>query len=516
MTGGYRVDLPDGRTQIVTYRVDPENGYQAEVRYEGEAQYPDQPGYKASPYGPPEPSREVDALKTKRQLSKNKWNRFPKRLNLGEVIRERENFHDLFAEPSTIDVDRPERTITLNEEKEPSPEPEPSFSSSATNFAHQGRTKPNHVQEVRLGPGHSADSSILPLNIPKPILHQFEGSEPNSNNNKPGPDPSLIEPKHEISGVVDWRNCNNLDSCLDSLQIITEERQRTETAEPNVKQLSSSRIEDFSDLEETIYSEPLPEPEPEVESKLKKPDSLSIISEIYNLPSPLENHLTPSEEKSSNYERQRKRNIATNQHKPGSSRFASHLTTVADVNFKNQDQESTKAPRFVAHFDEILSLGSDNLKPVPFQNDNINPYEYPTNLDPDFLVQDLPEPTEPTNILEPLKHINPELNQDYSPDPDLGNYDSDSTDIEYYADYNLFPFGARLTSIIKPNINFIQETREKEDIPTSRIPGIPGPEITTPSWRGSLEPTITPVQRNSRGRLVSNGKTFIPEYSPSF
>ncbi|KAF2367124.1 Insect cuticle protein [Trinorchestia longiramus] len=45
-TGEYRVLLPDGRTQIVSYKVDDNNGYQADVTYEGEAR----------PYEPPSPS----------------------------------------------------------------------------------------------------------------------------------------------------------------------------------------------------------------------------------------------------------------------------------------------------------------------------------------------------------------------------------------------------------------------------------------------------------------------------
>ncbi|KAK9709653.1 Insect cuticle protein [Popillia japonica] len=40
--GEYRVQLPDGRTQIVTYYADWQTGFHADVRYEGQPRYPDQ------------------------------------------------------------------------------------------------------------------------------------------------------------------------------------------------------------------------------------------------------------------------------------------------------------------------------------------------------------------------------------------------------------------------------------------------------------------------------------------
>ncbi|XP_050315780.1 pro-resilin-like [Anthonomus grandis grandis] len=40
--GEYRVQLPDGRTQIVTYYADWQTGFHADVKYEGQATYPAQ------------------------------------------------------------------------------------------------------------------------------------------------------------------------------------------------------------------------------------------------------------------------------------------------------------------------------------------------------------------------------------------------------------------------------------------------------------------------------------------
>ena len=55
-SGSYRVNLPDGRVQTVTYTADHYDGFVADVKYEGEAQYPPEKEYKPAPapkYAPP-------------------------------------------------------------------------------------------------------------------------------------------------------------------------------------------------------------------------------------------------------------------------------------------------------------------------------------------------------------------------------------------------------------------------------------------------------------------------------
>ena len=51
--GGYRVALPDGRTQVVNYHVEGDSGFVAHVNYHGQAHYPDyKPGYEGKDYQP--------------------------------------------------------------------------------------------------------------------------------------------------------------------------------------------------------------------------------------------------------------------------------------------------------------------------------------------------------------------------------------------------------------------------------------------------------------------------------
>ncbi|KAK2715057.1 cuticle protein 21-like [Artemia franciscana] len=72
VVGSYRVLLPDGRLQIVSYTVDEHSGFNADIKYEGEAQYPaytpkyDKVSYEKPKYNKPtysEPSYQKPSYK---------------------------------------------------------------------------------------------------------------------------------------------------------------------------------------------------------------------------------------------------------------------------------------------------------------------------------------------------------------------------------------------------------------------------------------------------------------------
>merc|ERR1712018_280106 len=56
LAGSYRVNLPDGRVQIVTYTADHHNGFVADVKYEGTAAYPEEKPYHPAPKCAPAPA----------------------------------------------------------------------------------------------------------------------------------------------------------------------------------------------------------------------------------------------------------------------------------------------------------------------------------------------------------------------------------------------------------------------------------------------------------------------------
>ncbi len=61
LQGSYRVNLPDGRVQIVTYTADHTNGFVADVKYEGTAVYPEEKPYAPAPKYAPAPPKYAPA-----------------------------------------------------------------------------------------------------------------------------------------------------------------------------------------------------------------------------------------------------------------------------------------------------------------------------------------------------------------------------------------------------------------------------------------------------------------------
>jgi len=207
VTGSYKVDLPDGRTQIVSYEVDPQKGYQAEVTYIGQASYPDTPGYKATPYGPPEPIKPLDYKKFKRQLPKKKLTKVQKNSKTETKQRKKEVKleDDLFAEPSELTYNRPERTLVVEGKED----------------------NKSRKQQKELRKESYLNNDDIDDEGPTPL------AEPLSLRSNPGP-----TSEERKSRVINWNKCRDLDSCQSAIQIISDEPAKDEDA-------ANSSVEEF-------------------------------------------------------------------------------------------------------------------------------------------------------------------------------------------------------------------------------------------------------------------------------
>jgi hypothetical protein len=117
-------------------------------------------------------------------------------------------------------------------------------------------------------------------------------------------------------------------------------------------------------------------------------------------------------------------------------------------------------------------------------------------------------PRETSSINKPTlitRNIPHELQEDFEDKPvETENDDS----LDYYEDYNGFPFGARLPSFISPVANSLASTDSKEILKS--------PEAETdvqylPVTR-DVSVSYSPVHKGSTVRLIYSGDSYVPEY----
>jgi len=541
VTGSYKVDLPDGRRQIVSYSVHPKEGYHAEVTYIGEAKYPDSPLYGATPYGPPEPIHRYGNPKFKRQLPKRKSIHFPfpakKAANKKKASAPQESpvqafsvekaspeaNSDLFAEPSEINYERPERTVVAEKTDSATEarDQKPLKLAAVSSEENSSRVEESHPVESRVGHNAALEN---PENEPEPL------PEPLSLRAQPQVTENL-----RVGKFIDWSNCKNLDDCLTSLEIVDDTKPSTKvkmtelTVNDHVKADSeeeteeSELLEEFEvDVNDDLLSEIYkiesttakrysynPTTSPPLSSSTLVPASSSTVK----IHAPLNLSPNPSE-------KQRKRNVGQN------TKFNKVLYRT-DVSRKpSAVQANYYRPRYVAHYDTVfdVNVGRPDLKPVEFAK--VHPYEYPSYDGNGQKASSIFRKSFRENTFKSVVENEAEK-----------ALDANHEDIDYFEDYNIFPFGARIESVVVPTLNQLPEEPTSNPASTSDLPSAssrteafspteaPTTKVmttlvdhdhTVPPSTTTVTPTVTPVHRNKKVRLISKGNTFVPEYVPTF
>lgn len=639
VTGRYMVDLPDGRTQIVSYSVHPDKGYQAEVNYIGEALYPDEPGYSANPYGPPEPIKPKHYKKYEHQQSKQEpATKRPAKEALSKTRKPAYPLDsDLFAEPSQINYERPERTPVQVE-------------------VAQAPAKSDESTKERVGQQESAART-------DEVIAQFkeEDEEPT-----PLAEPlSLQQPqkrkaqKSRDARVLKKADCQGLDSCLTTLEFNLDEPQSDEdtiqteqTAGKHEKDSAnqvgpSYAVNGENKAKENVAADIVEEKKvgstlPDNEDDLTK----ILLSEIYgsvtesstnrkyaynpttapvvHLPeASLVHQLSPTAvpkaspsfstsstvqqttggeltSAKANPTQSIQPDIVIGQSSSVATRPSPSEATLAQVNWQTTTQAAVNptwpsqlrwsvgidqpnhSPHLYAYYPSpnpvpfqliqerprkrnilrgsapgLQDIGS-RFKNILYRRDYLEKKASQQTPAPQETVIDINAETGPVHFtkVSPPRTIDSTDKQPLRSPPvtvstarttttatttvsasstpvsgssgsrgeehvatssaqsaDEADEDEHQEEVDYYEDYSVFPFGARLPSVIFPNINLLADTQKVvlPDRLTAEVSAGDGGERSP-----ARASNITPVHPDGKVRLVSQGTKYIPEYVPSY
>jgi len=460
--GSYRIALPDGRTQVVTYEVHPSKGYNAKVTYEGTAQYPDNPGYFASPYGPPEPiNPQGNDKKFKRQSRQFK----------NQVVASDDLLDTIEAAPAVRGARKVELSFKEKESKHDL------ISASSQTIFSSNPSKTKNVKAIRK-PERGSEDKDDTKHAPQaePLSLQQSPSIPRRRKTTAEPGNKASRNKHRVQAVqVETKSTKGIrelhthadtDSLLDDTKdsplaetIIPKPRKHTEKPAPAPPtQLNSQEIKSVSPQNTPLHLEQ------ELQETTENPEVAKDKG--------TEDHTNAA-------------TIDTSNSTIGQTITAKPVTeetvTTVDQGNKSKKTDITE-DLLLADSEDVLETGNnlqsllldnifyetkfieENLRPFravarnpPVEQRIVNPYEY--KLDSNFFSvasQSGQTIKNTENVIEENGKKSAELLPDLTDDILAEN----NIDSDYYEDYYSFPFGSRIPSVIQHRDNTETEDRD--------------------------------------------------------